>query len=110
MDELQKLAEDAFGVAAQVAIEQFIYAKMPPLVKEPINQAHLENGTYEQILSHLEKELQLKSLEALDEMQINSVTQNATKPNPEKHKPTCHHFKKPGHHRNQFRQIKKARD
>ena len=28
-DELQKLADDAFGVAAQDIIEQFIYAKMP---------------------------------------------------------------------------------
>ena len=29
LDELQKLAEDAFGVAAQVIIEQVIYAKIP---------------------------------------------------------------------------------
>ena len=32
-DELQKLAKDAFGVAAQAIIEQFIYAKMPPHLK-----------------------------------------------------------------------------
>ena len=30
LDELEKLAKDAFGVAAQEIIEQFIYAKMPP--------------------------------------------------------------------------------
>ena len=30
LDELQKQAKDAFGVAAQAIIEQFIYAKMPP--------------------------------------------------------------------------------
>ena len=30
LDELQKLAKDAFRVAAQAIIEQFIYAKMPP--------------------------------------------------------------------------------
>ena len=30
LDELQKLAKDAFGVAAQATIEQFAYAKMPP--------------------------------------------------------------------------------
>ena len=30
LDELQKLAEDAFGVAAQEIIEHFIYAVMPP--------------------------------------------------------------------------------
>ena len=40
LDELQKLAKDAFGVAAQAMIEQFIYAKMPPHLKKSINQAH----------------------------------------------------------------------
>ena len=56
LDELQKLAKDPFVVAAQAIIEQFIYAKMPPHLKKSINQAHLENGTYEQIVSHLERE------------------------------------------------------
>ena len=41
LDELQKLAKDAFGVAAQATIDQFIYAKMPPHLKKSINQAHL---------------------------------------------------------------------
>ena len=45
LDELQKLAKDAFGVDAQAIIEQFIYAKMPLHLKKSINQAHLENGT-----------------------------------------------------------------
>ena len=58
LDELQKLAKDAFGVAAQAIIEQIIYAKMPPHLKKSINQAHLENGAYEQIVSHLERELE----------------------------------------------------
>ena len=56
LDELQKLAKDAFGVDAQAIIEQFIYAKMPPHLKKSVNQAHLENGTYEQIVTHLERE------------------------------------------------------
>ena len=64
LDELQKLAKDAFGVAAQAIIEQFIYAKMPPHLKKSINQAHLENGTYEQIVSHPERELEQNGLEA----------------------------------------------
>ena len=34
LDELQKFAKDASGVAAQAVIEQFIYAKMPPHMKE----------------------------------------------------------------------------
>ena len=74
LDELQKLAKDAFGVVAQAIIDQFICAKMPPHQKKSINQAHLENGTYELIVTHLEKELELNSLEYPDETQMNNVT------------------------------------
>ena len=74
LDELQKLAKDAFGVAAQAIIEQFIYAKIPPNLKKSINQAHLKTGTYEQIVTHLEKEVELNSLEFPDETQMNTVT------------------------------------
>ena len=74
LDELQKLAKDAFGVAAQAIIDQFIYAKMPPHLKKTINQARLENGTYEQIVTHLEKKSELNSLEYPDETQMNTVT------------------------------------
>ena len=74
LDELQKLAKDAFGVATQAIIDQFIYAKMPPHLKKSINQAHLENGTYEQIVTHLKRELELNSLEYPDETQMNTVT------------------------------------
>ena len=49
-DELQKLAINAFGVTTQAIIEPFIYAYPP---EETISQAHLETGTYEQIVSHL---------------------------------------------------------
>ena len=110
LDELQKLAKDAFGVAAQAIIEQFIYAKMPPHLKKSINQAHLENGTYEQIVSHLKRESELNGLEAPDEMQLNTVMQQDTQQNSEKPKPTCHHCKKPGHYRNQCRQLKRETD
>ena len=74
LDELQKLAKDAFGVAAQAIIDQFIYAKMPPHLKKSKNQAHLENGTYERIVTHLERELELNSLEYPVESQMNTVT------------------------------------
>ena len=50
LDELLKLAKDAFGVAAQAIIQQFIYAKMPFYLNKLINQANLENSTYEQIV------------------------------------------------------------
>ena len=49
------------------SLKQFIYAKMPPHLKKSINQAHLENGTCEQIGTHLERKLELNSLEYPDE-------------------------------------------
>ena len=109
LDDFQKLAKDAFGVASQEISERFIYAKMTPHLKKSINQAHLENGTYEQIVSHLARELELNGLEAPDEMPINIVTQQAPLQNSEKPKPFCHLCKKPGHHRNQCRQLKREK-
>ena len=79
LDELQKLAKDAFGIAAHAIIEQFIYAKMPPHLIKSLNQAHLVNGTYEQIVTHLKKELELNGLEAPDELPINNVSQQPFK-------------------------------
>ena len=110
LDELQKLGKDAFGVAAQAIIEQFIYAKVPPHLKKSINQAHLEIGTFEQIVSHLEWELELNVLEAPDEMPINTVTQQAAQQNSNKPRPTCHYYRKPGHYQNQCRQLKREKD
>ena len=110
LEKLQKLAKDAFGVAAQAIIEQFIYAKMPPHLKKSIKHSHLENGTYEQIVSHHERELELNGLEAPDEMPKNTVTQQAPQQNSNKPRPTCHHCKKPGHYQNQCRQLKREKE
>ena len=83
---------------------------MPPHQKKSINQAHFKNSTYEQIVSHLAKELDLKGLQAPDELQINNVTQQVRQQNSEKPNPTCHLCKKPGHYRNQCHQLKREKD
>ena len=70
----------------------------------------MENGKYEQIVTHLETELELDGLEAPDELQINSVSHNTAKTNDGRSKPTCHHCKKPGHYRNHCRLLKKQRE
>ena len=70
----------------------------------------MDNSTYEQIVSLLEKELKLNELEAPDELQINTVRQQATQKNSEKPKPTCLHYKKPGHYQNQGHQLKREKD
>ena len=64
LEELQESAEKAFGENAHHMIENLLYAKMPPHLKKSINQAYLENGTYEQIVKHLEREMELNGLEA----------------------------------------------
>ena len=43
-------------------------------------------------------------------MRINTVTQQAPQQNSNKPRPTCHHFKKPGHYQNQCRQLKREKD
>ena len=96
--------------SAQVNIDQIVYTERPPHLKESINQAHLENSTCEQIVSNLGKELELNGLEAPDQLQTSTVTQQATQRNSEKPKPTCHHCRKPGHYRKHCRQLKREKD
>ena len=94
---LQKLLRNAFGVAAQVIIEQFLYAKKPSHLEN--NQAFSGTRTYEQVVSHLKK-VQLNSAEAPDELLMNIVTQNATKPHNVKSKTTFYYRKRPCLYRN----------
>ena len=77
-DELKQLAKSAFGVVAQTINEQFNYAKISAHLKKSINQAYFENGSYEQIVTHNGRELELSSLEAPNDLQINTVTQKTT--------------------------------
>ena len=56
---------------------------MPPHLKKSINQAYLENGTYDQIVKHLEKEMELNGLNNLvkTQMTVTKKTQNTEKTN-----------------------------
>ena len=110
LHEFQKLAKDAFGIAARAIIEQFIYAKKPPHLKKSIDQANLKNGTCKQIVKDVESEIELKGLEVLDELQINTLSQQPTNLNADRPKPTFHYCKKPGQNRKQCRLLKKQRE
>ena len=61
-------------------------------------------------MSQLEKELELNGLEAPNQLQVNTVTQQMTQQNSEKSKPHSHHCKKPSHYRNQCRQLKREKN
>ena len=85
LEELQESAEKAFGDTAHQMIENLLYAKMPPHLKKSINQAYLENGTYDQIVKHLEREMELNGLEADEtsvktQMTVTKKEQNTEKP------------------------------
>ena len=47
-------------------------------MKQSFNQAYLENGTYEQIVRHLEREMELNGLESEDTC-VNDSSENQLK-------------------------------
>ena len=49
-------------------IDSLLYAKLPPKLKRSVNMARLENATYEEIVTHLERELELNGLEEGDDI------------------------------------------
>ena len=97
-EELNDCAERAFGDNAQHMIDSLLYAKLPPHLKRSLNIAYLENGTYEQIVAHLEREL--SSLENDGELTLATMTAlppNDNQRNTEQPKIVCQYLKKPGH-------------
>ena len=84
LDELRKLAKDAFGLAAHAIIEQFIYAKVPPHLKKSINQAHLERVTkrLSKEFSRTENRI-LGALARLDDFFMNPLLQGHSGTTPE---------------------------
>ena len=90
-------------------IEQFIYAKTPAYLKRSKIQAHLQNGTCEQIVLQVERELELITVEAFKELKVNTVNQSATKHDSQKPKPKFHYFIKPGHYTIHCLQLKRQK-
>ena len=100
VEELNECAEKAFGDNAQHMIDNLPYAKLPPNLKRSLNLAYLENGTYDQIVTHLEREWELSGLENDGELSIPTMTAvppNDNHQNTEQTKIVCHYCKKPGH-------------
>ena len=100
LEKLNECAERAFGEDAQHMIDSLVYAKLPPLLKRSLNLAYLENGTYDQIVAHLERELEFRGLENDGELTIPTLTAvppNDNQQNTEKAKIVCHYCKKPDH-------------
>ena len=82
---MRESAEKTFGDNAHHMIENLIYAKMPPHLKKFINQAYLENGSIDQIVKHLEREMELNGLEADEALVKTQMTVPKKEQNTEKH-------------------------
>ena len=80
LEELNQGAEKAFGDHAQKMIDSLLYAKLPPKLKRSVNMARLENGSYDEIVAHLERELELIALEESDDLPMATMTSSSTKP------------------------------
>ena len=79
LEELNKGAEKAFGENAKSMIDSLLYAKLPPKLKRSVDMARLENGTYEEIVAHLERELELNALEESDDLPIATMASSSSK-------------------------------
>ena len=74
LEELNQGAEKAFGEHAQAMIDSLLYGKLPPKLKRSVNMARLENATYEEIVTHLERELELNGLEEGDDIHVPTMS------------------------------------
>ena len=114
LEELNQGAEKAFGENAQAMIDSLLYAKL----KRSVNMARLENASYEEIVTHLERELELNGLEGGDDITVPtmSTAPTATRPgtgllssgiDPNV---TCNYCKKPGHVKDECRKLKRKEE
>ena len=74
LEELNQGAEKAFGDNAQKMIDSLLYANLPPKLKRSVNMARIQNGSYDEIVAHLERELELNALEESDGLPLAAMT------------------------------------
>ena len=118
LEELNQGAEKAFGENAQAMIDSLLYAKLPPKLKHSVNMTRLENATYEEIVTHLERELELNGLEEGDDIPVPTMSTAPTAARPGTGllssgidpNITCNYCKKPGHVKDDCRKLKRKEE
>ena len=113
--ELNQGAEKAFGDHAQKMIDSLLYAKLPPKLKRSFNMARLENGSYDEIVAHLERELELNALLESGGLPMATMTSSSTKPKTplstgQMSDITCNYCKEKGHMVKDCEKLKKKKD
>ena len=118
LEELNQGAEKAFGENAQAMIDSLLYAKLPPRLKRSVNIARLENASYEEIVTHLERELELNGLEEGNDIPVPTISTAPTATRPGTGllssgidpNITCNYCKKPGHVKDDCRKLKRKEE
>ena len=118
LEQLNQGAEKAFGENAQAMIDSLLYAKLPPKLKRSVNMARLENASYEEIVTHLERELELNGLEGGDDITVPTMSTAPTATRPRTGllssgidlNITCNYCKKPGHVKDECRKLKRKEE
>ena len=115
LEELNQGAEKAFGDHAQKMIDSLLYAKLPPKLKRSVNMARLEIGSYDEIVAHLERELELNALEESDDLPMATMTSSSTKPKTplstgQLSDTTCNYCKEKGHMVKDCKKLKKKKE
>ena len=99
-EQLNECAETAFADNALHMVDSLLYAKLPLHLKRSLNLNYLEIGKYDQIVAHLERELELSDLENDVELTIPTMTALPPNDNQQKTEETkivCHSCHQPGH-------------
>ena len=99
-------------------IDSLLYAKLSPKLKRSGNMARLKNVTYEEIVTHLERELELNGLEEGDDIPVPTMLSAPTATRPVTGllssgiDPgiTCNYCKKPSHIKDECRNSKRKEE
>ena len=95
-------------------IDSLLYAKLPPKLKRSVNMARLENGSYDEIVAHLERELELNALEESDDLPMATMTSSSSKTKTplstgQMSDITCNYCKEKGHMVKDCEKLKKKK-
>ena len=115
LEELNQCAEKAFGDNAQKMINCLLNAKLPPKLKRSVNMDRLENGSYDEIVAHLERELELNAFQESDDLPMASMTSSTTKAktvpsNVQMSDITCNYCKEKAHMVKDCEKLRKEKD